>query len=71
MIKTITKEYGINSFCSVMKKFIEKLKKENSVHCKKSALAIAENLSLDFGLSITNGHGKARSVMDVNLCSLI
>ena len=54
-----------------MKKYIEKVNKGNSVHCKKSALTIAENLSLDFGLSITNGHGKARSVMDVNLFFLI
>ena len=28
MIKTITKEYGINSFCSVMKKYIENVNEE-------------------------------------------
>ena len=36
----------------------------------KSVLSIAENISLDFDLSITNGLGKTRSVMDVNLTCL-
>ena len=44
-------------------------KKQTFVHCKKSAPAIGQNRSRDFGLSVTNRQDRA--VMNVNLCFLV